>query len=884
MESVDLVLPFSSIHASDLPLVGGKGANLGELTNAGFPVPDGFCVTTRAFEHFMANATGTDGLYTQLEALDPEDTAGARTLSGQWKNLLRGQPVPPEVAQAVLNAWSALGTEHAYAVRSSATAEDLPDASFAGQQDSYLNVRGETALLEAVRDCWASLFNDRAILYRQRLGVGHRDVSLAVVVQRMVASEVSGILFTADPLTGNRTVASIDASFGLGEALVAGMVNADAYRVDRRTRRVLERRISDKTVAIQSVTAGGTVQVNLGPEQRNRAALTDAQALDLVDLGARVEAHYGAPQDIEWALTNGVWSVLQARPITTLFPLPEPRPKDDDLHAYISFSHVQVMTDAMPPLASSIWKLLFPFGRNPVMLENPLLTTAGGRLYVDASYALRHPLLRRVLPRAANNIDASIGGMLSSLVNRPEFAHGPRVSLVNAAHGFGPIFKRVIAHLLWPESGPVAAKALERVNLQVRQVEERLNAAGSLEEKLDLVMRELTGLLGGIRLTLAARVMAGILSDALLRRLGMTFADRADLAALTPGLQGNVTTEMGLALGDLADAAREFPDLATQLRRTDLNASERLRVEHLPGGSNFLSVWRTFLKMYGARGPSEIDLSRPRWRENPTSLLNMLAGNLTGGSVGAHRTRAAHLADVARSASERVLRAAGPVRGPIVRHLMQLVSTYLPLREHPKFLIVRVFEIIKPVLLEAGDFLSRRGQLEAADDAWLLTLPELRAVLANPNEQWRETVASRRRAFEREARLTPPRAMTSDGEQVRAVQTGTPLPAGALAGQAVSAGVVEGIVRVLRRPDEAILHPGEILVAPFTDPAWTPLFMTAAGLVTEVGGLMTHGSLVAREYGIPAVVSVTDATQLLKTGQRVRVNGDLGFVEVLEDS
>jgi rifampicin phosphotransferase len=257
---------------------------------------------------------------------------------------------------------------------------------------------------------------------------------------------------------------------------------------------------------------------------------------------------------------------------------------------------------------------------------------------------------------------------------------------------------------------------------------------------------------------------------------------------------------------------------------------------------------------------------------------------LTGGEVGAHRTRAAHLADLARTASDRVVRAAGPVRGPIVRHLIRLVNTYLPLREHPKFLIVRVLEIIKPVLLETGNFLRQRGQLEAAGDAWFLTLPELRAALANPNEDLRDKVASRRRTFEREARLTPPRAMTSDGEQIRAVPRRTLLPAGALAGQAVSAGVVEGIVRVLRRPDEAILHPGEILVAPFTDPAWTPLFMTAAGLVTEVGGLMTHGSLVAREYGIPAVVSVTDATQLLKTGQRVRVNGDLGFVEVLEDA
>jgi rifampicin phosphotransferase len=570
---------------------------------------------------------------------------------------------------------------------------------------------------------------------------------------------------------------------------------------------------------------------------------------------------------------------LQARPITTLFPLPEPRPHDTDLHAYISFSHFQVMTDAMPPLATSVWRLLFPFGRTVKMLENPVLTAAGGRLYVDASYALRHPVLRRMLPRlAGENIDALIGAALQKLAVRPEFAHGPHVNVLNALRGFAPILGRVFGHLLFPASGNVA-----QIDERVAKIEARIAAPTSLKTRLQIAMHELRGLLGGETIPLVAEMMTGILSDALLRRVATPFAQAADLAAVTAGLQGNVTTEMGLAVADLADTARDFPALVAQLRRTDLSALERLRVEHLPGGTDFLHDWQAFLNRYGARGPSEIDLSRQRWREDPSSLLNMVVGNLELAKPGAHRTRIAQQVLEASQAEQRIVRAAGSVRGLPVRHLLRVVRTYLPLREHLKYLIVRVLDLVKRVVLEVGEVMAERGQFVFRDDVWFLTLPELHDALNNSSQPLLELVATRRRNFERESRLTPPRAMTSDGEQINVSHVGDHLPEGALAGQGVSAGIVEGVVRVILHPDETVLRPGEILVAPFTDPAWTPLFVTAAGLVTEIGGLMTHGSLVAREYGIPAVVGVANATQVLRTGQRVRVNGDLGYVQVLED-
>ncbi|HEY65627.1 MAG TPA: phosphoenolpyruvate synthase [Caldilineae bacterium] len=313
-----LVLPFNAISAADLPRVGGKGANLGELTRAGFNVPPGFCVTTGAFRLFMAKATQDMDIYAALESITPDDIERLRQVGREVREHLQRIPLPQDIADAVVAAWREVGEEHTYAVRSSATAEDLPYASFAGQHDTYLNVRGEEALLDRVKACFISLFTDRAILYRIQNGFDHRQVALAVVVQRMVQPDVSGIIFTADPISGNRNVVSIDASFGLGEALVSGLVSADLYKVHKKTFHIVTRHIGSKEVAIRPLAEGGTEQVELPEAERGRPALTDEQVIALARLGVQIEAHFVRPQDIEWALENGTFYILQSRPITSL--------------------------------------------------------------------------------------------------------------------------------------------------------------------------------------------------------------------------------------------------------------------------------------------------------------------------------------------------------------------------------------------------------------------------------------------------------------------------------------------------------------------------------------------------------------------------------------
>src|SRR5229473_4793550 len=366
------VLDFQEIDQMQVAVVGGKGVHLGELSRIeGIRVPAGFCVTTDAFRRIMAEAPSIDDRLDRLSRLNPDDRETIRTLSAEMRRTLEGFAIPDDLAAAITRSLARLGEPAAYAVRSSATAEDLPTASFAGQQDTYLNVVGPAAILQHVSRCWASLFTERAVTYRLRNGVDHRKVHMAVVVQQMVFAQAAGILFTADPITGNRTVASVEASFGLGEALVSGLVNPDVYKV--RDGEIVAKAVATKQRAIYASPAGGTQELAIEPERQEQPALTDAQVVRLAQLGRRIEAHFDCPQDIEWCLVDDGFQIVQSRPITTLFPIPEV--DDRDNHVYVSVGHQQMMTDPMKPLGLSVWQLT---------ALRPMYE-AGGRLFVDVA-------------------------------------------------------------------------------------------------------------------------------------------------------------------------------------------------------------------------------------------------------------------------------------------------------------------------------------------------------------------------------------------------------------------------------------------------------------------------------------------------------------------
>ncbi|WP_157253275.1 phosphoenolpyruvate synthase [Nonomuraea typhae] len=868
-----MIATFEELDASQIARAGGKGANLGELTRAGLPVPGGFCVTTAAFETFVRGGPRMAELYTGLDRIDPADLGALSALAGQVRAYLLELPFPAEVRARVLAAWTKEGEERAYAVRSSATAEDLAGASFAGQQDSFLNVVGREQLLDAVRRCWVSLFTDRAVAYRARGGFGHRGVGLAVVVQHMVEPEVSGVMFTADPVTGDRRDVVVNASWGLGESIVSGLVDADLYRVRRGV--VTGRAIGGKRVAVEPVPGGGTRTVE--PAGRGQA-LPDDRIRALAELGRRIERHYGTPQDIEWAWAGGRFHIVQSRPITSLFPVPERL--GDGPRVYFSMGHQQMMTDPITPLGRSVLRTFYPFGAGAPGQESPYLVPAGGRVYIDLTRVLSTRLGRPLLTRALATMDDQAAAAVALVAARPGFraAHrlSPRAELAVARFA-ARTFATIAASLARPAAARAEAEEFITRTLRMTEAELAVGEAGSARvRRVQRVLRQVSpGMYTRILLKPVAGMVAGALIGALSRRW---LGDDAEVPALAKSLPGNVTTELGLAIGDLADLARDRPGVLAFLR-TDGSGE-------WPAGE-FTDAFRAFLARYGMRAPGELDLARTRWQEDPAQLFAGILANAATMGPGEHRERFHRGRREAGQAAERLrarLRATrgGRAKAALMTRLVRVHRELLALREHDKYFTVRLFALLRRALHEEAAGLVASGVLERVDDVHYLTLEELRRLLAQEDIGVRPAVlvAGRRAAHEADWALRPPRVLTGDGEVVT-VARAVPDRDGVLAGQAVSAGVVEGRARVVLRPQDARLEPGDILVAPFTDPGWTPLFAAVRGLVLEVGGMMTHGAVVAREMGLPAVVGVDRATVLIPDGARVRLDGTRGIVDLL---
>ncbi|MFE7271880.1 rifamycin-inactivating phosphotransferase [Streptomyces sp. NPDC057623] len=864
------VWDLQEVDETQVAIVGGKGAHLGGLSRIeGVRVPAGFCVTTEAFRRIMAQAPSIDDRLDRLSRLNPDDREAIRTLSAEIRRTIEGIAVPGDLAAAITRALARLGERAACAVRSSATAEDLPTASFAGQQDTYLNVVGPEEILRHVSRCWASLFTERAVTYRQRNGIDHRTVHMAVVVQRMVFPDAAGILFTADPVTGNRKVATVDAGFGLGEALVSGLVNPDVFKV--RGGEVVARTIAAKQRAVQARPAGGTHEVAIDSRRQQQPALTDAQAVRLVRLGRRIEAHFGRPQDIEWCLVDEGFRIVQSRPITTLFPVPERG--DGENHVYLSVGHQQMMTDPMRPLGISVWQLT----------AMAPMHEAGGRLFVDATPRLASPATRAGLLDIVGRGDPLIRDALETVLDRGDLVPtlpdpGPADPPARAA------FPRAASAPI--ETDPaVVTELIERSQASVAALKRdiRTKTGPALFDFLLEAFEEHKRALGD-PLSMQA-IMAGMeatwwLNDNLKEWLGEKNA--AD--TLTLSAPGNVTSEMGLALLDVADVIRPHPEVVAFLR--DVEGEGFLdELAKLAGGAEARDAIESYLDRYGMRCVGEIDITRPRWRERPSTLVPVILDNVRIFEPGAAERR---FEQGRRNALEKEqdvlsrLRALpdGERKADETKRMIDRVRTFIGYREYPKYGVISRYFVYKRALLEEAERLVRAGVLPEQEDIFYLTFQELHDVVRS-NQADDQLIQQRKEAFRSYHALTPPRVLTSEGEAVTGAYRREDVPPGALIGLPVSAGTVEGRARVILDMAEADLEAGDILVTPFTDPSWSPLFVAIAGLVTEVGGLMTHGAVIAREYGLPAVVGVERATRLIRDGQRIRVHGTDGYVEIL---
>ncbi|MEV7377670.1 rifamycin-inactivating phosphotransferase [Streptomyces lydicus] len=862
------VLDLQEIDETQVAVVGGKGAHLGGLSRIeGIRVPAGFCVTTDAFRRIMAEAPSIDDRLDQLSRSDPDDREAIRTLSAQIRRTIEEVAIPGDVAAAITRALAQLGEQAAYAVRSSATAEDLPTASFAGQQDTYLNIVGPTAILQHVSRCWASLFTERAVTYRQRNGIDHRTVHMAVVVQQMVFPHAAGILFTADPVTGNRKVATVDAGFGLGEALVSGLVNPDVFKV--RHGEVVAKTIAAKQRAVHALPAGGTQEVAIDAQRQEQPALTDAQVVRLVQLGRRIEAHFGRPQDIEWCLVDEGFQIVQSRPITTLFPIPET--DDQENHVYVSVGHQQMMTDPMKPLGLSMWQLT-------AMVP---MHEAGGRLFVDVTRRLASPASRAGLLDLVGRGDPLVRDALETVLDHDDFVP----SLPDAGPG-GPPAGEASAPI---ETDPaLVTQLIERSQASIAALERdiRTKTGPALFDFLLEAFEEHKRVLSdplSIRAIMAGMEATWWLND----KLGEWLGEKNAADTLTLSAPDNVTSEMGLALLDVADVIRPHAEVVAFLQGVEYaeDAAFLDELAKLAGGTEARDAIETYLDRYGMRCVGEIDITRPRWRERPTTLVPVILDNVRNFEPGAAERRFEQGRQKAQKKEQDVLsrlRALpdGDRKADETKRMIDRVRTFIGYREYPKYGIVSRYFVYKQALMEEAERLVQAGVLPEKEDIFYLTFQELHDVVRS-NQVDDQIVQQRKEAFRSYDALTPPRVLTSDGEAVTGAYRRDDVPAGALIGLPVSAGTIEGRARVILDMADADLEAGDILVTTFTDPSWSPLFVGIAGLVTEVGGLMTHGAVIAREYGLPAVVGVEQATRLIRDGQRIRVHGTGGYIEIL---
>ncbi|PEL10787.1 phosphoenolpyruvate synthase [Bacillus sp. AFS017336] len=866
------ILDFLEIEKNQLFHVGGKGLNLGELSKIqGINVPKGFCITTASFQKAIEKNELYHTLLEQLNMVKVADRDKIREISREIREIILEAVIPSDVISAITNYLSEYEENQALAIRSSATAEDLPHASFAGQQDTYLNIIGKEAILQHIVKCWASLFTDRAVIYRIQNGFDHSQVYLSVIVQKMVFPHASGILFTADPVTSNRKIVSIDASFGLGEALVSGIVSGDCYKVCEGE--IVDKRVTTKKLAIYGRPEGGTITQPIEPAQQKNQTLTDEQILQLANIGRNIESYFGKPQDIEWCLVDDTFYIVQSRPITTLYPIPEA--DDQENHVYLSVGHNQMMTDPMKPLGLSFFMLT----------TKAPMRKAGGRLFVDITRNLASPTARKMLIDVAGNSDPLVKGALLNVVERDfikltSVENNTAIPIQNNKDLSSTEFKPQI------ENDPtLITKLINKNQASIEELKQNIKSKSG-SNLLEFILEDIQTL----QAILFDPQSSGVIrtgmdaSSWINENMNKWLGEKNVADTLSLSVSNNITSEMGLSLMDVADVIRPYPEIINFLQHVkDENFLDELI--KFNGGKEAKDAINDYLSKYGMRCAGEIDLTKTRWIEKSTTLIPMILNNIKNFEPNASKQKFEQGQQKALKKENElierlILLPDGERKAEETKRVISILRNFIGYREYPKYGMINRYFVYKQALLKEAEKLALASVINNKEDIYYLTFEELCEVVRT-NKLDYEIISKRIEEYKFYNKLTPPRVITSDGEIITGEYKRENLPPGAIPGLAVSSGVIEGRARVILNMEDADLEDGDILVTPFTDPSWTPLFVSIKGLVTEVGGLMTHGAVIAREYGLAAVVGVESATKLIKDGQRIRVNGTDGYIELL---
>jgi pyruvate,water dikinase len=864
------ILGLDRLTAADTAIAGGKGANLGELLGKGFPVPPGFVVCADAYAGYLDSlALGAEML--QLRYAPPDEIAQCCSVI---RSRVEGRELPAELAEAITAAHARLienrGRQIVCAVRSSATAEDLGDASFAGQHGTYYYVDA-AQLLKKVRQCWGSLWSLEAVSYRVTHGIDHASVSMAVVVQEMIASEVAGVSFTANPVTGARDEVIIESSWGMGAAIVDGRVTPDRYVLERGDLRVRTQRVADKKLMVKAhLEAGQAARLDEVPNaMRRQESLTPAMVRTVAQWSLKCEVHFGKPQDVEWAVCDGRFYLLQSRPITVM--------GREDIGRDIQGKYV-----VFKPLIENFSDPLTPLAENLItLIPTPGIRSIHGWIYLDVE------AIKRLLP-----FKVSAEALAEHLYSVSKDFPGWKIAYARLpaflARGF--IFFLVYAVLL----------------LRTRSLPgEALNSFRALCEKVDadpslgpadamvrlLLLPRLADPVGNMPLLINLASFRFMPSMRALKRLVRRWAPdlRADAETiLGSGSDGVLSAEMGRGIWALAvEANRSARVRDILLAKSPERALAELRED--ADARDFLRHLDAFLAVNGHRAIKELELRSPRWDENPAAVLGMVRNYLLIESEPSiHEKKAAELrAQLIRELQLKLeplpLERALGLRLRLILFAAERVRYFLKMRENSRFYHIMGFGVVRKKVLRIESELVRQGKLKCKDDIFFLHLDEMAGLQAG-RLTWldvEDRIRERRILHIRLCKMGPPKTIGVELPEKYAPATqheGATL----LQGQPASPGAYEGRARVILDPSiDLELKPGEVLVAPYTDPAWTPLFLTAGAAVVEVGSYLSHAGTVAREFGMPCVVDVAEATQTIRTGDRIAVDGNLGSVRIL---
>lgn len=892
----DYVKRLRDVAPGDAPMVGGKASGLAWLISRRFAVPDGFCLTAAAYREY-AGVCGADA---------------ATMPAARVRGLLAGGEIPAGIQDRLIAAyWELVGSyggDLAVAVRSSAADEDLPGASFAGQYDTVLGVRGTEALLAAVRRCWASLWSDRAAGYRARMGLSAAGTAMAVVVQAMIEPESAGVVFTSGPAGGSAGELLVNAAWGLGDALASGRISPDEYIVVREPLQVRQARIAVKT-RMATADRTGVREVLVPSAMIKRPVLSDERLLTLSRIVLTVEALAGGPRDIEWAYRDGMFYVLQARPVTAAARAAPPTvtwgdPANEGLARsqlvfWCNWNTRENMAYPLKPMAWSffndilvpeIMKVLYGIGPGSVLERyGHFIDLVDGRAYWNMNLLAGHPFSRSTVMRVLDRLDLEAHRAFTALSASGDFVPA-RLPIPWWALA-GPVAGNAITFLTFPWLA--SPRWIERRCARFcRQANEYLN--------LDLDRMSVAEMFGQARrygyviakfafplLMVASKALVGI---AVIERLVRRWPDlRVD--DLLAGIPGNKTTETALELFRLSMAPPEVRQLFQQAAVEDIRQVRAIdeELDRTEDGRAFRQRIAGFLAEHGHRGMRDLDAGAPSWREDPTYIYQMIKSYMALDPDGPTPLQQFELAAERRQALEREIERRlsdspwdriAPIRRGLFNFAKGLVHDFLPWRENEKYYGVMVFPGSRRIIAEAGRRYAAAGLVDDAADIFFLTIPEVeeqeRGAGRAPDEIKR-LVRERRAAWEWQVGKAAPFIVRSDGVPWRPQGAGD--GGAVLRGVAASSGVATGVARIVREPAEAGgFRPGEILVAPYAEPGWAPLFLLARAVVMEVGGSLCHGAIVAREYGIPAVVGVPGAIGRIQDGDVITVDGDRGEV------